>query len=171
MSATRRPAGPPGQPAPIVLTGHPGVGDVAEGEALVSSDGFSVRYDLDLTAGTISRESHALYGQSIAARIFVCPTAKGGFAASWALLDLRTRGLAPAAMIFGWANPVMVQGAVLAGIALMDRLTPDPMQVIQTGDRVRVDPKAGRVEVWPRRAGGGGNASRRAKDQARREGD
>ena len=50
-------------------------------------------------------------------------------------------------MLFTWANPVMVQGAVLAGIALMDQLVPDPMEVITTGDRVRVDPKAGRVEV------------------------
>ena len=166
MSAMRRPAGPPDERAPIVLTGHPGVGDVAEGEALVSSDDFSARYDLDLAAGTISRESHVLYGQSIAARIFVCPTAKGGFATSWALLDLRARGLAPAAMIFGWANPVMVQGAVLAGIALMDRLTPDPMQVIQTGDRVRVDPKAGRVEVWPRRAGGSGGVASTAASRS-----
>jgi predicted aconitase with swiveling domain len=41
----------------------------------------------------------------------------------------------------------MVQGAVLAGIALMDQLTPDPMEVIRTGDLVRMDPKAGRVEV------------------------
>jgi predicted aconitase with swiveling domain len=54
-------------------------------------------------------------------------------------------------MLFTWANPVMVQGAVLAGIALMDQLTPDPMETIRTGDRVRVEPKAGRVEVWPRR--------------------
>jgi len=145
-------SGAPGGSPPIVLTGHPGVGGVAEGEALVSPDGFSARYDLDLAAGVISRESHALYGQSIAGRIFVCPTAKGGFATAWALLNLRERGVAPAAMLFGWANPVMVQGAVLAGIALMDRLTPDPMQMIQTGDRVRVDPKIGRVEVWPRAA-------------------
>lgn len=147
MSARRRAPGA-GDRLPIVLTGHPGVGDVAEGEALVSPHGFSARYDLDAATGTISRESHPLYGQSIAAKIFVCPAAKGGFATSWALLDLRARGIAPAAMLFGWANPVMVQGAVLAGIALMDRLTPDPMRLIHTGDRVRVDPKAGRVEVW-----------------------
>lgn len=143
----------------IVLTGHPGVGDVVEGEALVSPDGFSTRYDLDLTTGVISRESHALCGQSIAGRVFVCPLAKGGFATSWALLDLKSRGLAPGAMLFGWANPVMVQGAVLAGVALMDQLTPDPMTVIKTGDRIRVDPKAGRVEVWPAERGGLGEPS------------
>ncbi len=139
---------------PSVLTGHPGVGAAVEGEALVSPDGFSARYDLDRTTGVISRESHALYRKSIAGKVFVCPLAKGGFATSWALLDLRSRGLAPVAMLFTWANPVMVQGAVLAGVALMDQLTPNPMEAIQTGDWVRVDPKAGRVEVWPRTAEG-----------------
>jgi predicted aconitase with swiveling domain len=124
------------------------VGEPAEGEALVSPDGFSARYDLDRATGMISRESHALYGQSIAGKVFVCPLAKGGFATSWALYDLRARGLAPVAMLFTWANPVMVQGAVLAGIALMDQLSPDPMEAITTGDVVRVDPRAGRVEVW-----------------------
>jgi hypothetical protein len=137
--------------APLVLIGHPGVGEPVEGEALVSPDGFSARYDLDRVTGRISRESHALFGQSIAGKVFICPLAKGGFATSWALFDLRSRGLAPVAMLFTWANPVMVQGAVLAGIALMDQLTPDPMETIRTGDRVRVEPKAGRVEVWPRR--------------------
>jgi uncharacterized protein len=132
----------------IVLTGHPGVGECVEGEALVSPEGFSARYDLDRATGMISRESHPLYGRSIAGKVLVCPLAKGGFATSWALLDLKSRGLAPVAMLFGWANPVMVQGAVLAGVALMDQLAPDPLTVIQTGDRVRVDPKAARVEVW-----------------------
>lgn len=132
-----------------ILTGHPGVGEVVEGEALVSAEGFSARYDLDRSTGTIARESHPLYGESIAGKVLVCPLAKGGFATSWALLDLKSRGLAPVALLFGWANPVMVQGAVLAGVALMDQLTPDPLAVIRTGDRVRVEPRAGRVEVWP----------------------
>jgi predicted aconitase with swiveling domain len=130
------------------------VGEVVEGEALVSSEGFSARYDLDRTTSRISRASHPLFGRSIAGKVLVCPVAKGGFATSWALHDLRARGLAPAALIFGWANPVMVQGAVLAGLALMDQLTPDPVATIATGDWVRVDPRAGRVEVWRRTASG-----------------
>jgi hypothetical protein len=136
--------------APVVLTGHPGIGEAVEGEALVSPDGFSARYDLDPATGVIARESHALHGRSVAGTIFVSPVAKGGFATSWALLDLKVRGLAPLALLFTWANPVMVQGAVLAGVSLMDRLTPDPMEAVRTGDWVRVDPKAGRVDVWPR---------------------
>lgn len=133
---------------PLVLAGHPGVGRAVEGEALVSPDGFSARYDLDWATGRISRASHALYGHALTGKVFVCPVAKGGFATSWALYDLRARGLAPVAMLFGWANPVMVQGAVLAGIALMDQLVPDPLEVIRTGDWASVDPHGGRVEVW-----------------------
>ena len=46
--------------SPVILTGHPGVGEVGEGLALVSPDGFSARYDLDRGTGRISRASHAL---------------------------------------------------------------------------------------------------------------
>ena len=42
----------------------------------------------------------------------------------------------------------MVQGAVLAGIALMDQLAPDPQEVVRTGDWVRVELGVGRVQVW-----------------------
>ena len=113
--------------APLVLTGHPGVGDAGEGEALVSAEGFSARYDLDRSTGIIARESHPLYGLSIAGKVLVCPLAKGGFATSWALLDLKARGLAPAALIFRRTNPVVVQGAVLADIPLLHLLEPDPV--------------------------------------------
>mgnify|MGYP000002899628 CR=1 FL=1 len=131
----------------IILHGHPGVGPETEGEALVCADNFSARYDLDRRTGVFSRPGHALYGQSLVGRICVFNTAKGGVATAWALLDMKRRGVAPAALIFRRANPIMVQGAVLAGIALMDGLEPDPVQTIRTGDRIRVRPRAGLVEV------------------------
>ena len=42
----------------------------------------------------------------------------------------------------------MVQGAVLADLPLMAGLDPDPVAAIKTGDRVELDPAAGRVRVW-----------------------
>ncbi len=41
----------------------------------------------------------------------------------------------------------MVQGCVLSGVAILDRLEPDPLTVVKTGDRVRVRPREGLVEV------------------------
>lgn len=131
----------------IVLRGPRGVGPVVEGEALVANDAFSARYDLNRRTGVFSRETHALYGQSLVDKVCVFTTAKGGVATAWALLDMRTRGVAPKALLFQTTNPIMVQGAVLANMPLLHRLSPDPVQTIRTGDWVRVDPPQGVVEI------------------------
>jgi predicted aconitase with swiveling domain len=131
----------------VTLRGHPGVGPAVEAEALVCHDNFSARYDVNRRTGVFSRETHALYGVSLVGKVCVFNTAKGGVATAWALHDMRVRGVAPAALIFRNTNPIMVQGAVLAGIAIMDRLDPDPLTAIRTGDRVRIRPTDGLVEV------------------------
>jgi predicted aconitase with swiveling domain len=136
----------------IILKGHPGVGPPVEGEAIVSEEGFSARYDYDRYRGVISRKTHALYGQSIVGKVAVFRTTKGGVATSWMMLDMVERGTCPAGFIFGRTNPVMVQGAVLANVALMHELDPDPVEVIQTGDYVKMIPGEGIVEVMPRKA-------------------
>lgn len=59
------------------------------------------------------------------------------------------RRVAPAAVLFGRTNPVMIQGLVLAGIPTMHQLVPDPFTVLKTGDRVRVSPERGTVERLP----------------------
>ncbi|MFF5986807.1 aconitase X swivel domain-containing protein [Prauserella flavalba] len=129
------------------LIGAVGFGDVVEAPALVSNDAFSARYDLDHDTGVISRESHDLCGQSIAGRILVVPTAKGGTATGWRLLDLQSRGLAPAGLVLRTTNPVLVQGAVFAGIPIMHELEPDPVTSIETGQLLRLIPGEGRVET------------------------
>ena len=151
----------------IVLRGHPGIGPVVEGEALVSRHGFSARYDVNRKTGVFSRESHDLYGRSVVGKVLVHPTAKGGVATAWALLDMKVQGTAPLAILFGLANPIMAQGAALADLALMDRLDPDPTETIQTGDWVRVDPAAGTVTV--RKGGGMGRSEATEDEQAAKE--
>lgn len=131
----------------ITLHGHPGVGPVVEGEVLVSHHGFSARYDLDRRVGVFSRRTHDLYGQSLVGKVLVCPVAKGGVATAWALHDLKVRGVAPVAILFRRTNPIMVQGAVHAGLALLDQLDPDPVSALHSGDWVRVSPATGTVEV------------------------
>lgn len=130
-----------------MLSGPPGFGPEVVGDALVSGEGFSARYDLDHKTGVISREAHDLYGESVVGRVLVFTTSKGGTATGWRLLDLSERGTAPLALVFRRTNPVMVQGAVLAGIPIMHRLEPDAVAQIRTGDRVRLVPAEGRIEV------------------------
>jgi predicted aconitase with swiveling domain len=134
----------------LILRGPPGVGPVVEGEALVSRHGFSARYDVDRDRGVFSREAHDLYGRSLVGKILVCTTAKGGIATSWMLLDMVRRSTAPLALLFQQTNPVMVQGAVLAGLPLMHRLSPDPVASLRSGDLVRVEPERGTVRLLRR---------------------
>ena len=127
-------------------------GPVVEGEAVVSAEGFSPRYDLDRWSGLISKPGHELEGTNIRDKILFFPTAKGGIAAGWAFFDIKHKGIAPKAFVFGVTNPVMVQGAVFAGIAITEGWDPAPAGVVRTGDWVRVDPERKVVEVLRRAA-------------------
>jgi len=127
--------------------GHRGIGPKVGGLALVAADNFSARYDLDLHAGCFSRPSHALFGECYVGRVLVLNAAKGGVATAWMLHDMVARGLAPAALLLNFANPIMAQGAALAGLALVDRFDCDVTAAIQTGHQVTVDPERGQVTV------------------------
>lgn len=122
-------------------------GEVVEGEALVSTEGFSPRYDLDRWSGLISRPGHALEGHNIRDKILITPSAKGGIAAGWAFYDIKHKGIAPKAFVFGVTNPVMVQGAVFAGITITEGWSRNPYRIIRTGDVVRVDPNKKTIEL------------------------
>jgi len=125
-------------------------GPVVEGEAVVSAEGFSPRYDLDRWSGVITKPGHKLEGTSIRDKICFFPSAKGGIAAGWAFYDIQHKGIAPRALIFGVTNPVMVQGAVFANIAITEGWDRAPAEVVRTGDWVRVDPARRIVEVLRR---------------------
>ena len=125
-------------------------GPAVEGKALVSAEGFSPRYDLDRWSGVITKPGHRLEGASVAGKVLFFPTAKGGIAAGWAFQDIKWKKIAPKAFIFGVTNPVMVQGAVFAGITITEGWNPDPREVIQSGDWVRVDPVRRIIELLRR---------------------
>lgn len=125
-------------------------GPAVEGEAVVSSEGFSPRYDLDRWSGVITKRGHNLEGVNIRDKILFFPTAKGGIAAGWAFYDIKAKGIAPKALVFGVTNPVMVQGAVFAGITLTEGWSKEPASCIRSGDWVRVDPATRRIELLRR---------------------
>ena len=134
--------------ATIELKCHIGVGPKVSGEALVTDDNFSARYDLDRIKGIFSRPQHKLAGQSYVDRIMVFNTAKGGVASAWMLHEMKSRGIAPKAILFNSVNPIMAQGAALANMAICDRFEDgDVTRLIVSGDRVTVDPAAGRITI------------------------
>lgn len=141
----KKPAGKAARP--VVIRVKRAFGKTVEGEALVSDEGFSPRYDLDRWTGQISRPGHALEGHNLRDKILITPSAKGGIAAGWAFYDIKHKGIAPKAFVFGVTNPVMVQGAVFAGITITEGWSRRPHDVIKTGDVVRVDPERKTIEL------------------------
>lgn len=137
-----------------VLRCHPGIGPAVEGVALVARDNFSARYDLDRKKGVFSRPGHALAGQSYAGRILVLNDAKGGVATAWMLHEMKSRGIVPLALVFNRVNPILAQGAAFGDVTMVDRFDGDVTQLIRTGDRLRIDPAAGTVEILAREGEG-----------------
>lgn len=135
---------------PIKLRCHRGIGPAVTGTALVAADNFSARYDLDRAKGVFSRPTHTLAGQSYAGRILVLDNAKGGVATAWMLHEMAARGIVPRALIFNRVNPILAQGAAFGRVALVDRFDGDVTQIFRTGDKLRVDPAAGVVEILNR---------------------
>jgi len=135
---------------PVELACHNGIGPAVSGIALVAPDDFSARYDLDRLAGVFSRPTHRLFGQSYVGKVLVLNTAKGGVASAWMLHEMKSRALAPAALVFNRANPILAQGAALAGMTLVDRFAGDVTALIATGDEVEVDPTRGVVTILRR---------------------
>ena len=135
---------------PVVLRCHSGIGPVVSGMALVAADNFSARYDLDRGRGIFVRPSHRLAGQSYVDRILVLDGAKGGVATAWMLHEMKARGIVPRALIFNRVNPIIAQGAVFAGVALVDRFAGNVTALFRTGDELRVNPAAGTVEILNR---------------------
>jgi predicted aconitase with swiveling domain len=127
---------------------HPGIGQSVEGVALVASDDFSARYDLDRIRGVFSRPAHALFGKDYRDTILVLNAAKGGVASAWMLREMASRKVCPAAFLFNRVNPILAQGAAFGGLAMVDRFVDgDITRLIKSGARVRVEPAEGRVTV------------------------
>jgi predicted aconitase with swiveling domain len=119
-----------------------GMGRKVHAIALVASDGFSARYDLDRIAGVFSRPEHKLAGESYIGRALVLDAAKGGVATAWMLYEMKARGVMPAALVLNRANPIMVQGAALADFTMISGFDCDITKTIANGAEVEVDPTA-----------------------------
>jgi predicted aconitase with swiveling domain len=133
----------------LILRGRAVVPGAAEGEALVSHETISGWGGIDPATGVIIERRHELYGVSFAGRILVFPGAKGSSGWSGFFQAARLNGCAPLAMIFTTMTTKVALGAVVTREPAITALDRDPVEVIKTGDWVRVDADSGIVTVKP----------------------
>jgi len=125
----------------VIYSARHAIGKPVRGQTLVAHDGFSARYDLDRIKGVFSRATHKLAGQSYAGRILVLDTAKGGVASAWMLHEMRSRGMAPLAIVLNSVNPILAQGAALGELTMMAGFDVDITAAIAHHAELEIDPE------------------------------
>ncbi|MBS7644089.1 DUF126 domain-containing protein [Candidatus Bathyarchaeota archaeon] len=131
----------------IVLKGRTIVGGQAEGTALVTREAISFFGGVEPRTGVIIERGHELEGSKISGKVLVFPRGKGSTVGSYIIYAMSKYGTAPAAMINLETEAIIAVGAVLANIPLMDKFNKPLLEVIKTGDYVRVLSSLGIIKV------------------------
>jgi predicted aconitase with swiveling domain len=130
--------------AGITLKGRTIVEGQCKGEALVSERPLSFLGGVDPANGRIIDRTHDLYGKCIKDRILCFPHGRGSTVGSYVLYSLAKRKLAPKAIINHTADPVVVVGAIISDIPMVDQVD---IKQIRTGDILEVDAGKGRATI------------------------
>jgi len=118
----------------------------AEGKALICHRAFSFLGDVDMDSGEIIAHGHEHEGESIAGRVLIYPETKGSSGGCVVLMSLAKTGKQPSAIVLGKAaDPNIVEGAIIAGIALVCEPESDLIGEIPNGAHVTVDGENGIV--------------------------
>lgn len=127
-----------------VLRGRSIVPGHGKGLALVSKKPISFLGGVDPNSGLIIERNHDLKGESVKGRILCFPSGHGSTVGSYVLYSLAKKGLGPKAIVNQTADPVVVVGAIIAEIPMIDQVD---IGEIETGDEVEVDCDKGVVKV------------------------
>jgi len=131
-----------------ILKGRPIVPGHCRGLALVTTKPISFLGGVDPNSGKIIERGHDLKGESIRGRILCFPHGHGSTVGSYVIYSLAKKGLGPKAIVNETADPVVVAGAIIAGIPTVDQVN---ILQIATGDEVEVDGEKGTVTVTYRK--------------------
>jgi len=98
----------------MVVKGRVLVDGSAEGPLLMLNAPLSFWGGVDPKTGRISDPRHPQHGREIAGTVLAIPTPRGSSSSSAIMLELITRGLAPAALLLGEADAILALGIVVA---------------------------------------------------------
>jgi predicted aconitase with swiveling domain len=131
----------------VILKGRKVMHGIVEGEAIVSSNPVSFYGGIDPISGCVIEQGHCCLGENISGKVFVFPTGKGSTVGSYIIYRMKKLGSAPIAIINQETESIIATGCVISGIPLIDKLDKDPIKVIKTGMRVKVNADQGIVEI------------------------
>lgn len=120
---------------------------VAEGEVIISKDEIMF-YLVNPEDGIVMEKAHHLEGRSVAKKVILFPGGKGSSVVqSDGLYQLLMKNNQPAAMVIRYPETVLVAGAIIMEIPMVDRVDPAFYETVKNGDRVRVDATNETIEI------------------------
>jgi len=132
----------------ITLKGRRIVDGYCKAEALVSTKPISFLGGVDPADGKIVERNHDLCGECIKDKVLCFPHGHGSTVGSYVLYSLVKKNLAPRAIVNQTADPVVVVGAIIANIPMIDQVN---IRQIKTGDLLEVDAHKGLVKILERK--------------------
>jgi predicted aconitase with swiveling domain len=133
---------------PTTLKGRTVVEGRCKAEALVSSKPISFLGGVDPADGKIIERKHDLCGECMKGKVLCFPHGHGSTVGSYVLYSLAKKGLAPKAILNETADPVVVVGAIIADVPMIDQVD---IKQIRTGDLLEVDACKGLVKILEHR--------------------
>ena len=117
----------------------------AQGELIVSSEPISFLGGVDPETGEVIDPNHELKGEIIKDKILFIPVGKGSTVGSYVIFQMKKNNTAPKAIICIKAEPIIVTGAIMSNIPMVD--SPEDTEPLTTGTMVEVDGDEGIIKV------------------------
>jgi predicted aconitase with swiveling domain len=127
----------------IRIYGRKEFGGCVEAEALVSPKPLEGFANCDPKHGYTTERNHPLFKVPYAGKVLVYPSPRG----SGGFMSYGRGKNIPAAFVHTETCPLAVACAMVARIPSMTDFERDPMEVIETGDRVLVNADEGYIEI------------------------
>ena len=119
----------------------------AKAEAIITHDRIMF-YQVRPEDGVMEEKNHELEGRSIAQKVLLFPGGKGSSVVQQdGLYHLDRFHNMPAALIVQDPDPVLVAGAIIMEIPMVDRLPQEFYDAVKDGDQILVNADEGYVEV------------------------
>ena len=117
------------------------------GEAVVSSTPISFFGAIDSQTGKITDPGNSENNKSIKNKIFVFPEGRGSTVGSYVIYGLAVNNVAPLALVANHAETIVIVGAILGDIPLVDQPSEDILKTVETGDEIEIDTKEKTIKI------------------------
>lgn len=115
-----------------------------KGEVLKWDGSISFLGDVDPEKGVLTKDGMDLHLKD---RILLFREGAGSTVGSYVVYNLRLYDNAPLALAMVKADAIITIGCILADIPLMNKVPPDMLDSIESGDTMEIDPVSGEILV------------------------